>query len=313
MHLTFLGTSAGRPTRTRNVTSIALSLPEPQCAFWLFDAGEGTQHRMLGTKLKLNKLERIFITHMHGDHINGLPGLLSSRSYFEGAGPLAIYGPTGLSSYLNGIFELTGVHLNYELNVIEISAGEVVADDRYIVEAAELQHRMPCFGYRITERPQFGQLNLRRLAELNVPPGPWYGRLKRGEDVALQDGRTIRASDVVGDMQPGRVVTILGDTRPCGNAVLLAKQADLLVHEATFAGGLEEKAASYGHSTFAQAAETARDAGAKRMIVTHFSSRYDDEQVAELANGVKEIFAGIEPAVEMIDFHVSKPSRTSEG
>ncbi|NBD23482.1 ribonuclease Z [Paenibacillus glycinis] len=311
MQLTFLGTSAGRPTRTRNVTSIALSLPEPQCGFWLFDVGEGTQHRMLGSRFKLNKLERIFVTHLHGDHIYGLPGLLSSRGYFEGAGPLTIYGPSGLRRYLAGIFELTGVHLGYELNVVEIAEGEVVADDRYVVEAAELQHRLPCFGYRITERPQPGPLNLKRLGELGVPAGPLYGKLKRGEDITLECGRSIAASDVAGTPQPGRVVTILGDTRPCDNAVRLAMNADLLVHEATFAGGLEEKAAAYGHSTFTQAAEIARDAGAKRLVVTHFSSRYDDEAVAELANGVKDIFAEIEPAVEMTDILIPRPPLTN--
>ncbi|WP_225446601.1 ribonuclease Z [Paenibacillus rhizovicinus] len=302
----FLGTSAGRPTRSRNVTSIALSLPEPQCGFWLFDVGEGTQHRMLGSKLKLNKLERIFITHLHGDHIYGLPGLLSSRGYFEGAGPLTIYGPQGLRAYLDSIFNLTGVHLGYELHVVEITEGEIIADDRFVVEAAELQHRLPSFGFRITERPLSGQLNLKRLAELGVPAGPLFGKLKRGEDVTLACGTTVTASDVVGKPHPGRVVTILGDTRPCENAVRLACNADLLVHEATFAGGLEEKAAAYGHSTFTQAAEIARDAGAKRLVVTHFSSRYDDEEVAELANGVKGIFEQIEPAVEMAEINVPR-------
>ena len=160
-------------------------------------------------------------------------------------------------------------------------------------------HRLPCFGYRITERPQPGQLNMERLVELGVPFGPMYGKLKRGEDVVLEDGRLIAASDVVSKQQPGRIVTILGDTRPCENAIRIARDADLLVHEATFAGGLEEKAAAYGHSTFTQAAEIAREAGAKRMVVTHFSSRYDDEQVAELTDSVKSIFPNIEPAVEM--------------
>ncbi|QHT61674.1 ribonuclease Z [Paenibacillus lycopersici] len=306
MQLIFLGTSAGRPTRSRNVTSIALSLPEPHCGFWLFDAGEGTQHRMLGSKLKLNKLERIFVTHLHGDHIYGLPGLLSSRSYFEGAGPLTIYGPPGIRSYLEQTFELTGVHLGYELHIVEIAEGEVAADERYLVEAAALEHRLPCFGYRITERPQSGQLNLKRLAELGVPAGPLFGKLKRGEDVTLECGTTISAADVVGQPHPGRVVTILGDTRPCENAVKLACSADLLVHEATFAGGLEEKAAAYGHSTFTQAAEIAKAANAKRLVVTHFSSRYDDEEVAELANGAKAIFERIEPAVEMAEINVPR-------
>ncbi|MBP3963394.1 ribonuclease Z [Paenibacillus lignilyticus] len=306
MQLTFLGTSAGRPTKTRNVTSIAFCLPEPHCGFWLFDTGEGTQHRLLHGGLKLNKLERIFITHLHGDHLYGLPGLLSSRTYFEGAGPLQIFGPAGLKEYLNVIFQHSGVHLGYELEVIEVSAGEVAADDRFVVEAAELDHRLPCFGYRITERPQQGQLNLGRLAELGVRPGPLYGKLKRGESITLEDGRTISSSHVVGPQLPGRIVTILGDTTPCQNAIVLAKDADLLVHEATFAGGMEEKAAAYGHSTIRQAAEIAAEAGVKRLVVTHFSSRFDDEAVAELVKDARTIFPYTDAAFDYAEFQVKR-------
>ncbi|WP_219837522.1 ribonuclease Z [Paenibacillus sp. R14(2021)] len=311
MQLTFLGTSAGRPTRTRNVTSIALSLPEPKGGFWLFDTGEGTQHRMLGSKLKLNKLERIFITHLHGDHLYGLPGLLSSRGYFEGAGPLEIYGPSGIRAYLESIFHLSGVHLGYELRIIEVEAGVVMEDDKFKVEAAEMEHRVPCFGYRITERPQPGALNLPVLSRLGVPFGPLFGKLKRGEDVTLSDGRTIAAGEVVGQPTPGRVITILGDTRPCDNAVMLARGADLLVHEATFAGGMEEKADAYGHSTILQAAETARDGGAKRLVVTHFSSRFDDEAVADMVESAKSIFPSIDPAADFAEFNVPRTPLTN--
>ncbi|SEM83872.1 ribonuclease Z [Paenibacillus sp. OV219] len=306
MKLTFLGTSAGRPTKSRNVTSIALSLPEPFCGFWLFDTGEGTQHRLLASGLKLNKLERIFITHLHGDHLYGLPGLLSSRSYFEGAGPLQVYGPKGLKAYLDVIFHHSGVHLGYELEVIEIQEGVVAEDSRFIIEAAALEHRMPCFGYRITEKSQLGQLNLGLLAELGVKPGPQYGKLKRGEDIMLEDGRHVCSAEVVGPPIAGRVITILGDTKPCDNAVVLAGSADLLVHEATFAGGMEVKAEAYGHSTIRQAAEIAQKAGAKRLVVTHFSSRFDEEAVAEMVDDAKQLFPNIEPASDFAEFIVKR-------
>ncbi|WP_308634331.1 ribonuclease Z [Paenibacillus silvisoli] len=313
MQLKFLGTSAGRPTKTRNVTSMALCLPEPQCGFWLFDCGEGTQHRLLHSGLKLNKMERIFITHLHGDHLYGLPGLLSSRTYFEGAGPLQLFGPVGLKAYLECIFHYSGVHLGYELEIIEVAPGVVAADPRFVVEAAELEHRLPCFGYRIMEQPQLGQLNLAALAGMGIPPGPHYGKLKRGETVTLEDGRTIAPADVVGPPLPGRIVTILGDTKPCDNAVLLAKDADLMVHEATFAGGLEEKAANYGHSTFRQAAEIAREAGAKRLVVTHFSSRYDDAAVQELVEDARHIFANTEAAADLAEFAIKRPAGEYSG
>ncbi|WP_409340642.1 ribonuclease Z [Paenibacillus sp. MBLB4367] len=306
MQLQFLGTGAGRPTIERNVTSIVFSLPEPQHSFWLFDAGEGTQHRLLETKLKLNKLQRIFITHLHGDHVYGLPGLLSSRTFYEGAGPLQLFGPKGLHALLDGVFQNSGAHLNYELEIFEIEEGPVFSDDRFTVEAAELDHRIRCFGYRIEERPRPGQLNIALLSRLGVPPGPSYGKLKSGEDVTLSDGRIIRSEEVVGQPAKGRILTILGDTCPCDNAIRLAQDADLLVHEATFAAGMEEKAAAYGHSTVLQAAQIASKAGAKRLAVTHFSSRFDRDEIAELVESVKSVFPNVVAANDYLELAISK-------
>jgi len=307
LQLIFLGTGAGRPTKARNVTSIALIFPETHNGFWLFDTGEGTQHRMLETKLKLNKLERIFITHLHGDHLYGLPGLLSSRSFYDGAGKLQLFGPPGLRAYIDSVFLKSGAYLSYELEIIEIEAGQVFADSRYTVEAAKLDHRICCFGYRIMERPQFGQLDLALLSRFGVQPGPLYGKLKKGEDVTLANGQVVRSADVVGSPTKGRVVTILGDTRPCDNADTLAKDADLLVHEATFAPGMEEKAAAYGHSTVLQAAQIAARADVKRLVVTHFSSRFDDKAVAQLVADVKAVFPNIEAAYDYFELYVPKP------
>ncbi|MFC5648429.1 ribonuclease Z [Paenibacillus solisilvae] len=306
MKLTFLGTSAGRPTKARNVTSIALSLPEPQHGFWLFDVGEGTQHRLLGSKLKLNKLERIFITHLHGDHIYGLPGLLTSRSYFEGAVPLTIYGPPGIRTFIDCVFHQSGVHLGYELEIIEVEAGHVFSDSYFTVEAAELVHRMQCFGYRIIEHSQPGKLNLPLLKSLGVPSGPLYGKLKQGEDVTLASGETIRSSDVVGPPVNGRIVTILGDTSPCDNVLVLAKDADLLVHEGTFSGGMEEKAYAYGHSTVLQAAKAASEAKVKQLVMTHFSSRFDDEAIEQLVLDAKEIFEHSAAAYDYGEFCIHR-------
>lgn len=305
MKLIFLGTSAGRPTLVRNVTSIALLLPEPGSRFWLFDAGEGTQHQLLRTKLKLNKMERIFITHMHGDHTYGLPGILGSRTYYDGAGKLEIYGPPGIRSYLENVIERSELHLNYELEILEVEEGRLpMEDDRFAVDTAELQHRVRCFGYRITERPRPGQLDLTKLAELGVQPGPMYGKLKLGHDVTLPSGSKIRSADVVGAPAPGRVITILGDTSPCESAVRLAEGADLLVHEATFDAGLEEKAIAYGHSTIAQAAETAAAAGAKRLAVTHISARYSDEDVKRFVEEHRSIHPDIVAASDYLELPI---------
>jgi ribonuclease Z len=270
----------------------------------LFDVGEATQHRLIGSKLKLNKLDNIFITHMHGDHLYGLPGLLSSRTYFEGAGKLRLYGPHGLRAYIECIFGHSGAHLNYELEIVEIEAGVIYEDPKYRIIAAELEHRVPCFGYRIVEQPLPGPLDLAKLIQLGVPLGPLYGKLKRGEDVTLPDGQTIHSRDVVGPQAAGKIVTILGDTSPCNNAVTLAQDADLLVHEATFATGMEEKAATYGHSTFLQAAHIAASANAKRLVVTHFSSRYDEADITRLTEEVQSIYAPIEAAFDDLQIDI---------
>ncbi|MBB6669532.1 ribonuclease Z [Cohnella nanjingensis] len=302
MKLIFLGTSAGRPTVARNVTAIALIFPEHQHRFWLFDAGEGTQHQLLRAKMKLNKLERIFITHLHGDHLYGLPGLLSSRTYFEGAGKLHVYGPPGLRAYLECVMLQSGAHLNYELEITEIEAGPIATgDEDFAVEADELVHRIRSFGYRIVERQRSGPLQLDLLAQRGIRPGPLYGRLKRGEDVVLENGETLRASEVVGPPAPGRIVAILGDTSPCEAAVRLAKDADLLVHEATFGTGMEEKAADYGHSTILQAAQAASLAKAKRLAVTHISARYDEQALAQQISEVRDVFPNIEAAFDFLE------------
>jgi ribonuclease Z len=307
LKLIFLGTGAGRPTLARNVSSIALVFTEHHNRFWLFDAGEGTQQRLLQTGLKLNKLERIFVTHMHGDHVYGLPGLLGSRTYYEGAGKLRLYGPPGLRGYIEGALRYSEAHLNYEVDIAEIEGGPVdIEDAGYTVEAAELNHRVRSFGYRVAESHRPGRLDLAALARLGVPPGPLYGKLRRGEDVTLPGGQTVRSADVVGPPRKGRVVTILGDTSPCESSVRLAKDADLLVHEATFGIGMEEKAAAYGHSTIAQAAATAAEAGARKLIVTHISSRYNDEEVERLVAEVRSVFPNTEAASDLLERSVPR-------
>jgi ribonuclease Z len=295
------------------VTSAALRLGTGKDAFWLFDCGEGTQHRLLRTPFKLNRLGKLLVTHLHGDHVFGIPGLLSSRSSLGAAGPLEVYGPPGVRELVETALRVTGAHLDYPLVIEEIGEGVVFENDSLLVEAARLNHRIDCFGYRVEERPRPGALNAAWLAGQGVPPGPAYGRLKAGEDVKLPDGRVIRSEDAVGPPLRGRVVAVMGDTRPCENAVRLARGADVLVHEATFAHALAEKAMAYGHSTTVQAAGIARDAGAGRLLITHFSSRYKPEEVAELEREARAVFPHAEAAVELRPYAVPRPKeRISE-
>ncbi|WP_028610657.1 ribonuclease Z [Paenibacillus harenae] len=308
MNIWFLGTGAGRPAKHRNVTAIALQLPEPSCGWWLFDAGEATQHQLMRTPLKLNKLEAVFVTHLHGDHLYGLPGLLSSRSFVGGVTPVQLFGPPGLKQYIETVYAVSGTQLEYELHIHEITDTDGIIWDNGAckVEAGPLEHRVPCMGYRVTEHDQPGKLLVHKLKELGIEAGPLYGKLKQGQSVTLEDGTVVRSEDVTGAAKAGRVVTILGDTKPCGTVEMLARGADLLVHEATFAAGNEEKAHEFGHSTTVEAAGAAASAGVKQLIMTHFSSRYGNEDLVRLESEARAIFESVTAAVDFLMIEIKR-------
>jgi ribonuclease Z len=290
MDLLFLGTGAGVPAKLRNVSSIALKLLEERGAVWLFDCGEATQHQILHTSLKPRKIEKIFITHLHGDHIFGLPGLLGSRSFQGGETPLTVYGPPGIREYIETSLSISGTHLLYPLHIEEIEEGVIFEDEQFSVETRKLDHALPCYGYRIAEKDRTGVLQADKLKELGVKPGPIFKKLKEGETVELEDGRVIDGSDFLGPPIEGRIVTILGDTRPTASARELAENADALVHEATFSKEQERMAHDYFHSTTKQAAETAEAANARKLYLTHISSRFTEEEWAELEREARETF-----------------------
>ncbi|WP_049891794.1 ribonuclease Z, partial [Listeria seeligeri] len=266
MELVFLGTGAGVPSRGRNVTSIALSMLNERNAIWLFDCGEATQHQILRSQIKLSKLEKIFITHMHGDHIFGLPGLLSSRSFQGGDSDLTIYGPVGIQAYVETSLKLSGTRLTYEIIFEEIEPGLIFEDEMFTVTADELDHGMLSYGYRIVEKDKQGALDAARLKEDGVEPGPIFQRLKNGEVVTLPDGREIDGENYIGAPQKGKIISIFGDTRETASEFALAENADVLIHEATFEGDKGKMAAEYMHSTTIQAAELAKKAGVKKLI-----------------------------------------------
>jgi ribonuclease Z len=290
LELLFLGTGAGVPAKLRNVTSIALKLLEERGAVWLFDCGEATQHQILHTSLKPRRIEKIFITHLHGDHIYGLPGLLGSRSFQGGESQLTVYGPKGIKEYIHVSLSVSRTHLQYPLEVIEIEEGVIFEDEGFIVEAGELDHALPTFGYRVVEKDKPGVLQVDQLQERGIQPGPIYKKLKLGDTVQLEDGTELNGEDFLGPSISGRVVTILGDTRVCSNAVDLGRSADVLIHEATFNRDQEEMAREYFHSTTKQAGETALEAGAKLLFLTHISSRYAKESWEELEREARDVF-----------------------
>lgn len=299
IELLFLGTGAGVPAKRRNVTSMALKMLNERGAVWLIDCGEATQHQILHTTLKPRRIEKIFITHLHGDHIFGLPGLLGSRSFQGGTEPLTVYGPPGIRAFVETALQTSSTHLQYPLFIEEIEEGTVFEDGHITVTAGKLDHGIDSYGYRFAEKDKAGELLVDKLRADQIPPGPLYKQIKEGNTVTLEDGRTIDPQPYTSDPQPGKIITVLGDTRQCAAAEELAEGADLLVHEATFNADSAQMARDYFHSTTVQAAETAARARVKKLCLTHISSRYTKEMESEL---VKEAAAVFEPVLIAYDF-----------
>lgn len=291
MQLLFLGTGAGMPSKLRNTSSLALKLLEERGTVWLFDCGEATQHQILHTTLKPRKVEKIFITHLHGDHIYGLPGFLGSRSFQGGDEGVEIYGPPGIREYVESVLRISRTHLNYPIHYKEELDGLIFEDEGMSVYAAKLDHVIPSYGYRIEQKPLPPKLLIQRAREMGVPKGPLLAKLKAGEDIKLENGVIVRSGDVTEPGNKGFIVAILGDTRFCRAAIELGKDADVLVHEGTFDADTQKLAGEYGHSTIREAAETAKAAGANTLIVNHLSSRFMPEDEKRLVKDMRSVHA----------------------
>ena len=293
MKITFLGTSSGAPSRFRNVSAAVLQLNQQSCA-WLFDCGEGTQHQIMRSLVRVSQIDRIFVTHMHGDHVFGLPGLLASRSLQAGSlSRVSLYGPPGLQEFLRAALDLTQTRLAYPWEVITVSPGLVFEDEHTRVVCAPTSHRIASFAYAIVERDFAGRFDVQRAINMGIPEGPLYGRLKRGETITLEDGRVIDGSSLTGPKRKGRKVVFSGDTTYSPNLVALADGADVLIHEATYLNEDAALARRAAHSTSVTAAQTAREAGARTLILNHVSSRYEGEggsRLAELLAEAQAIF-----------------------
>jgi ribonuclease Z len=278
VQVTFLGTSSGIPTRSRNVSAVALRLPQ-RAELWLFDCGEGTQHQFLRSELRVSQLRRIFITHMHGDHVFGLPGLLASLGMAGSSGGLDLYGPDPLREFLDGALRTSSTRIHYPLRTHRVQEaarrGTVVLDDDDLtVRCCPLTHRVPAYAYRVDQKPRPGRFDVEQARALGVPPGPIYAELKKGRNVTLEDGRVIRGDALCGPPRPGCSVVYCTDTVFSEAAVELARGADLLIHESTFSHGEAELAIQRQHSTSTMAAQTALEAGVQRLVLTHLSPRY---------------------------------------
>lgn len=291
MELQFLGTGAGQPAKQRNVASLALKLLDELNEIWLFDVGEATQHQILKTNIRMRKITKIFISHNHGDHIFGLPGLLATRSFQGDVGPLTIYGPPGLEQFVKTSLRVSRTKISYPIKFVELTQGGLIYDNQgFKVYTEKLDHRVPSFGYRVVENSRPGELLMEKLSKYNIPNGPLFGKLKAGEQIVLSDGTILDGRDFLGPERPGRIVTIIYDTRSTPTIAELAKDADVLVHESTFAGNEAKLAHAYYHSTSVEAAEVARDNNVKKLYLDHVSARYLGNKAKKLEKQAQKVF-----------------------
>lgn len=285
MEIIFLGTSSAVHSKNRNHASIALK------AFgevMLFDCGEATQRQMIQTNVSPMKISKIFISHYHGDHILGLPGLLQSMGLLGREDKLTIYGPKGLDIIRDAIFSLGYCKFEFPIEFIEIDTGTVVETEEYIIKAQLVQHNVPNMAYSIEEikKPRF----LREKAlELGVPVGPDFGRLHNGEEIEI-DGRIIKPEQVLGEPRKGIKITYSGDTIPCEEMIEFAKDSTLLIHESTFVKEDYLNAEEHFHSTSVDAANIAKQSNSKELILTHISTRYNEEYNKIMLREAKEVF-----------------------
>jgi ribonuclease Z len=285
MQIVFLGTAGSIPTPKRSLPSV---LVKRQNEYIMFDAGEGVQKQMVIAKTGFNKKMKIFITHMHGDHVLGLPGLLQTMALLDRQKPICIYGPPGITQFLENLRETVQFALTYPLEIHEIEKPGIVCDEEeYVVRAVRSNHSIQGLVYALVEKPRPGRFYPEKAKALNIPEGILWSKLQKGQRVKLDD-RIVKPKDVMGPSRQGRKIVYTGDTRPFGNLGKLAADADLLIHDSTLGDDLADRAKEDGHSTPSQAARTAKRAKVKQLVLTHISARYNDPTV--LLNQAKKTF-----------------------
>jgi ribonuclease Z len=299
MKIVFLGTSGSMPTQSRGSSAIAI---RREGEIILFDCGEGTQKQMVAARIGFRRRMRIFITHLHGDHVLGLPGLLQTMTLLRRERPLNLYGPRGLRAFVEAFSSVLGLP-GFPLKIREHMEGSVVfGGPGYRVEAVEADHDGDCWSYALVEAPRPGRFHPDKARALGVPEGVLWKKLQRGGDVILEDSTLVRSSEVVDPPRRGKKIVYSGDTRPSKALVKLAEGADILLHEATFDDSLAERAIDDGHSTASQAAEVAESANVGRLLLTHISSRYPDPGV--LLEQARNIFKNTAVAEDLMKIDI---------
>lgn len=298
MEITFLGTASAVHSYTRSHSSIALKAFGENI---LFDCGEGTQRQLIYAQISPMKISKIFITHYHGDHILGIPGLLQSMNFRGRENKLEIYGPRGLEDLHKAVLNLSFPHLdfpefNFPIEWIEIDTGTIIENEEYVIKAQRVKHNTTALAYSVEElkKPKFLRQN---AIDLGVPVGPDFGRLHNGESVEV-DGKIIKPEQVLGPPRKGRKLTYSGDTMPCEEIINLARDSTLLIYESTYKEEDKDKAELHGHSTSVDAANVAHNSNSKELVLTHFSTRYTD--IDDLLKEAQKIFKNTKVAEDLM-------------
>ena len=308
LRIIFLGTAGSLPTNERSLPSIVI---QHRGEIIMFDCGEGTQRQMMKAGVGFNRKMIVFITHMHGDHVLGLPGMMQTMSLLGRDKPLKIYGPPGIRTFIDAITSTVSFWLSFPIEVSEVSVEGVIYDGGdYEVRAVWAEHSIPSLAYAFVEKTRPGKFYPEKALALGIPKGPLWSRLQRGMEVTLPDGRVIKPSDVLGPPRPGRKIVYSGDTRPSDKIAELASGADVLIHEATLGDELLERAEEEGHSTPSGVAKIALKAGVKLLVLTHLSARYSGDE--SLLSEAKKIFQNIIIARDLEKIEVPLPRGSEE-
>ena len=298
MEFVFLGTSSGAPTKTRNVAGLAIKKAGSK-SWYLVDCGEGTQHQILHTNLSLNHLEAICITHVHGDHCFGLPGLIASATMSGRTKTLTIICPSALKSYIQMALEISESRLSYDIDIHDVESLSEIDSHDFSIQISELSHRVPSFSYHFLEKNIKARLDVEKLKQEGIPSGPLWGKLQTEESVTLANGEIVMSAEYFLPPRKARKIIIAGDNDNPELLAEYAKQADVLVHEATFTDAISEKVGKGPqHSTAKSVAQFAESVDLPYLVLTHFSARYQDDSentrgsIVEIENEAKDYYSG---------------------